>query len=130
MQYLQQILLIAGIASLCGGFYFALYQLRKRLNIATTEINHLKNLMIALQSSNRFQGKKLNQVDVGHKKLLRQQKSLENTPNNQHKSYEQAAKMLSMGASPDDIMDCCQLTRGEVQLLSQLNKSTTESFVH
>ncbi|RMH44172.1 MAG: DUF2802 domain-containing protein [Gammaproteobacteria bacterium] len=39
------------------------------------------------------------------------------------KTYRQAAKMLEMGASLDEIQQCCDLTRGELELLAQMSQA-------
>ncbi|PIP80403.1 MAG: hypothetical protein COW84_05485 [Gammaproteobacteria bacterium CG22_combo_CG10-13_8_21_14_all_40_8] len=130
MQYLQQILLMLGIGLLSAGFYYLLSQFKIKLERLSQDYEQLKNQFIVIQSAHIIQGKKLQDTEVELKHMVHLKKNLSLQPKNASKSYEQAAKMLSIGANPNDIMECCQLTKGEIQLLSQLQKSQLEGFVH
>ncbi len=126
----QQGLFVIGVLLLSGGVYFAISQLRKRVSEQSVEFEQMKNLSISLQSANILQGKKIEQMDKLLKLVGKKQRSLNTQSKGISKSYEQASKMLSIGADPQDIMDCCQLTKGEIQLLSQLQKSQVDNNVH
>jgi len=130
MWYSGQIILLLGAFLLMAGFFWALQQNRAKVEKIKQQLDDLKNRMVSIQSSNISQGKSICRLNAEVKTLLAQRQHMEEHTKMANKAYQQAAKMLSMGASPDDIMDCCELTRGEVQLIAQLQRSEDGSRMH
>lgn len=118
-------LLVAGILLLVAGMLFAFYFQYQQIKNNALQIENLKEQVVLIKSITVSQGKKLTQVS-SHVKELNMNKDLRLQEPVVNKSYQQAAKMLAMGAEPEEIMDCCDLTRGEIQLISQLNLSAKD----
>ena len=119
-------LLIAGIFLLVAAIVLVFYFHHQHLKNTEHQLAELKEQLALIKTITVSQGKKLLKVSsavkaIDFKKDLQQQEPVMN------KSYQQAAKMLSMGAEPEEIMDCCDLTRGEIQLISQLNFSARDN---
>ncbi len=127
---LQQLLFVLGLSSTLLGFFWALQQTRAKLHIVEAELEQIKNALVALKSTGIGQGKRIIDVDSQLKKLEDKQhlnNSVTRPIGFNDKNYQQAAKMLSMGVQAEEIMDCCGLTRGEIQLLVQLNSVSEKS---
>jgi hypothetical protein len=125
----QQLLFVIGLGAVVLGLFWALHQTRAKLHQLQHEVIQIKNSIVGIKSIGIGQGKRLINVDSLIKKI--ENDSYKKTQLNQsskqsEKNYQQAAKMLSMGVLAEDIMNCCGLTRGEMQLLVQLN-SVSES---
>lgn len=119
-------LFIAGILLLVAAILLVFYFQNQHLKNTQHQLAELKEQFALIKTITVSQGKKLLKVSstvkaIDFKKDLQQQEPVMN------KSYQQAAKMLSMGADPEEIMDCCDLTRGEIQLISQLNFSARDN---
>ncbi len=118
----QQLLFIIGMSILVAGVFWALHQTRQKLEQTELQLEQIKNSLIALKSTGIGQGKRIIDVNSQLKKLESKQHTI--LPGEvSDKSYKQAAKMLSMGVEAEEIMECCGLNRGEIQLLIQLNSS-------
>ena len=120
----QQLLFIFGVSAVVLGLFWALHQTRSKLYQLQDELFHIKNALVGIKSTGIGQGKRLIDVDSQLKKIKSDSYKISHSnPSSKQaeKNYQQAAKMLSMGVVADEIMDCCGLTRGEIQLLIQLN---------
>jgi len=123
---IQQLLFVIGITTVFFGFFWALHQTRIKLYQTQAELLEIKNTLVAIKSTGIGQGKRIIDVDsklkkIGNTQPLNQPSKLAN------KNYQQATKMLSMGIEAEEIMDCCGLTKGEIQLLMQLNTDPQNS---
>jgi len=129
----QQLLFAIGLSAVVLGLFWALQQTRSKLYQLQNELTQIKNSLVGIKSTGIGQGKRL--INVGSQLKKIESESYKNNYSNQtskqpEKNYQQAAKMLSMGVLAEEIMDCCGLTRGEIQLLVQLNSAseTQKSF--
>ncbi len=125
MSFLQW-LLLASMTLFVGGFLLTIYVFNKKRKQTAMDLANLQQQFASLKAISITQGKKLIKVS-GNIKDLSAQKERHYQEPIVNKAYQQAAKMLAMGAEPEEIMECCDLTRGEVQLISQLNSSAKQN---
>ncbi len=111
--FIGLVLLLAGMMVL---FYFQHRLILKNAH----QLDELKKQLALVKTLTLSQGKKILSVSGRVKAIdIHPLPPLPEPVVN--KAYQQAAKMLAMGAEPEEIMDCCDLTRGEIQLIFQLN---------
>ena len=86
------------------------------------KIQGLKNDIQALLLCARGIGEKLHHQQHDFKLIQDRQDKLEFCDVNNETPYQQIQALLNRGASADEMMDSCDLTRGEIELLSCLQK--------
>ncbi len=118
--------LAVGLAFI-GGYWLQ----QRRINNLSIKLIELEDELQAINCSSIGVGKKLTQVETELKgveselKVVEsQQEEMAHRDAHQPKPYLQAAKMAQMGASVKDLMESCQLTQGEAELLVHLHQSS------
>jgi len=98
--------------------------LNRKNNNLSIRIIELEDELQAITNSAIGVGKKLHEVESELKVVESQQEEIAHRESHQPKPYLQAAKMAQMGASVADLMESCQLTQGEAELLVHLHQNT------
>jgi hypothetical protein len=81
----------------------------------------LQEDMRALSKSAVGMGQKVLQTERKLMEVLKAQTSILNT-NAEHPSYDQAGRLIAMGATEDDLVNTCGFSHGEAELLLSLKK--------
>ena len=115
---LQQIIIAALVVfQLVCLFYIA--GLKSTIGKLQQTVNRLSEEQQAMLSGSVGLGRKLFEVATNLNHLEQSQADLQqSTPND--KAIEQAAKMLQKGLSVEDVIDSCQISRGEAELLRDM----------
>ncbi len=116
---IQQLAFISGLGLIVLGIFWALHQTRVKLRETSIELAEIRNLLVAIKSTGIGQGKKIININ-SELKNLKSKQQLRQLQDVSEKGFQQASKMLSMGVDAEEVMECCSLTRGEIQLLTQL----------
>lgn len=97
-------------------------QLNKKLQGCEKRLKMLKSDIQALLLCSRGVGNKLNYQQKEFKNLIERQDRLELTEQGDP-AYRQAMALLDRGASQDEMIDTCDLTQAEVELITQLRQT-------
>jgi len=114
-------LLIGNMALMLGVgmFMLGLRRQQKRESRRLDEaVNHLRNSQQAMSKSTIGMGRKIRQLDsrvqgTERKVVL---------PSVDEASYQQASRLVRLGASASDLVDNCGMARGEAELLVSLKR--------
>lgn len=113
--------LLLGMVILTVSFLLALWWLWRQIELQRMILADLKRQVDENRAILRAEGQALRRFE--------QQMKASRTPKlaavgqGGTKTYRQAAKMLEMGASLEEIQQCCDLTRGELELLAQMRQA-------
>ena len=102
-----------------------LRQLSVELKLQGQALQTIKAEMNALLSCERGMGKRIRQHQQEVRGVIERQDRLE-VSDGATTSYKQAMALLQKGMSTDELIDACDLSRGELELLSRL-KTAAES---
>ena len=91
-------------------------------------IETLKQDLQAMLSCEKGMGSRIKQQQNMVRTLAERQDKLE-ISDGSNTSYKQAMVLLQRGASTDDLIDACDMSRGELELLSRL-QSITDPKTH
>ena len=97
-------------------------QQNKKMQACEKRLKMIKSDVQALLLCSRGVGNKLNYQQTEFKNLIERQDRLELSEKGDP-SYRQAEALLDRGASQDEMIDACDLTQAEVELIEQLRKS-------
>lgn len=118
------LVLFNGLLVIVGGWF--IYSSYARLKHQTHEIDRLHQSVRALQEQHGA----LSQSTVGMGKRIRtiqdkveysQQRSMFNTTD--EASYQQAARLVSLGANAGDLVDNCGMARAEAELMVSMRRT-------
>lgn len=82
-------------------------------------LSELKQEMAALLSCERGMGERIKQQQQQVRCVIDRQDKQE-ISNSTNSSYKQAMVLLQKGVSTDDLIEACELSRGELDLLSRM----------
>ena len=103
------------------GWLLLLWKLRSTRLRQATQIDTLKSDMRALVSAAIGVGERVHKIEKSLKEVSHRQEVIDQTdPGAQ--AYQQAIKMAQKGASIDELIDICGLTRGEAELIAMLHR--------
>ena len=103
------------------GWLLLLWKLRSMRLRQATQIDTLKSDMRALVSAAIGVGERVHKIEKSLKEVSHRQEVIDQTdPGAQ--AYQQAIKMAQKGASIDELIDICGLTRGEAELIAMLHR--------
>jgi transcriptional regulator of NAD metabolism len=88
----------------------------------------LQEDMRALSKSAVGMGHKVLKTERKLMEVLKTQTSILNT-NAEHPSYDQAGRLIAMGATEDDLVNTCGFSHGEAELLLSLKKHSHTGHV-
>jgi transcriptional regulator of NAD metabolism len=83
----------------------------------------------ALSKSAVGMGQKVLETERRLNDVLKKQFSIQNGKP-EHPSYDQATRLIKMGASENDLVSNCGFSHGEAELLLSLNKQVKDAHVH
>jgi len=108
------LLLVAAVA----GFFLAKREYQKELQLWQVQVQKLKQDIDAISSSTIGVGRNI-------KKLEQRLAEAERKPalaTSDEALYQQAQRLVNMGASADDLVTSCGVARAEAELLVSMNK--------
>ena len=114
------IALVLGASAICFSMVLFL-RLRKQERKHQALINVLRNEIHAMTNSSIGMGKRLIEVEQKLNLTADKQLELENRDPGVL-AYNQAAKLMEMGADVDDLVQSCGLGRPEAELMALLHK--------
>lgn len=115
---LQEVI-IAALVVFQLGCLFYIATLKSNISKLQQTVDRITEEQQAMLSGSVGLGRKLFQVATNLNQLEQSQADLQQaTPND--KAIEQAAKMLQKGLSIDDVIESCQISRGEAELLRDM----------
>ena len=112
--------------------FFVVLQARKlrRLEFSLTEqsgkLEECKSEITALLQCEKGMGSRLKQQQQQVRNIIERQDKIE-VSDGAGTSYRQAMVLLNKGASADELIDACDMSRGELELLSRLNSASSGS---
>jgi len=121
--------MIFGLSLFGGGLVVAMYLMHSKFQNLVIEVNSIQQKNEQLKNITQVQGQKILFLSKHIREM--EQNQTQNLPEKQvNKAYQQAAIMLTNGVDMEEIMDCCDLTKGEIQLISQMEQSSknTQKF--
>ena len=104
-------------------------QLRKKTLHQYHRINQLNEEINALLSCSRGISKKLHTYQHQFRNIKERQDKLE-VGEAGSVGYKQAIALLNRGASEDEMLSTCDLSRGEINLIAHLQKAKSENSAH
>ncbi len=110
------------LAVLVLGLFLMIQKQNKRLADYERRLRLMKSDMQALLLCSRGVGDKLNYQQREFRNLIDRQDRLE-LGDKVEPSYRQAAALFDRGASEDEMIDACDLTQAEVDLIAQLRQT-------
>ena len=114
-----EILLLLGLILMLS---LLILQQDKKMQRSEKRLKMLKSDIQALLLCSRGVGNKLNYQQKEFKNLIERQDRLELSEQGDP-SYRQAMALLDRGASQDEMIDTCDLTQAEVELITQLRQT-------
>jgi hypothetical protein len=120
---------LMGLMFLSIGVAGAVWVLWRRYDATQSELVRLSDELDQLHRVLRSHGGALRQLESQVRKAAVVPKS-QSHQQRPAKTFRQAAKMLAMGVEPDEIRLCCELTKGEMDLLMQMQAAQTRSEMH
>ena len=116
-------ILFSTVLILCISNGILYYQLRAVTKEHAKKLKSLKNDVQALLLCARGVGEKLHLQQTEFRNLQDRQDKLELYDGVGDVSYQQVLALMNHGASADEMVESCDLTQGEVELLAHLQKS-------
>jgi len=101
-------------------------RLRQQTNNQQEKINQLNEELHALLSCSRGISQRLHSHQNQFQNISKRQDNLE-TVEPGHAGYKQAIALYNRGASEDEMQSTCDLSRGEINLITHLQKARTRS---
>ena len=115
---LQEVIIAALVVFQLGCLLY-IATLKSNISKLQQTVDRITEEQQAMLSGSVGLGRKLFQVATNLNQLEQSQADLQQaTPND--KAIEQAAKMLQKGLSIDDVIESCQISRGEAELLRDM----------
>jgi hypothetical protein len=111
----------SGVCLLLIGCFYLLAQ---RIENLSLKIAELEEEVCAIGNGAIGVGRQLTAVASELKLVESNQEEMSYRDSHQPKPYLQAAKMAQMGADVQDLMDSCELTQGEAELLVHLHRQS------
>jgi len=122
MSLLQYIaFLSAGLALVFASLCLLLW---RRVRTAEKIVQELRGQHQQLAETAKGVGRKLVQLQTDLQGIA-QKVQVDQSANNTHKAYSQATRWLRQGMSPEEIMQRCNLSRGEVELLAAMTRAAS-----
>lgn len=100
---------------------FRLEAMRQQLGAQVQTIETLRNDIRGLYAGAVGSDARIRKVEQRSRRLMERQEQLENS-HNSARPYDQAIRLVHKGASAEDIMSVCDLSRGETDLIMMVHK--------
>lgn len=120
------VLAISNVALLfvCAALWWTLRSLRSRhqqdISMLESHNAQLQQAQQSLSKSTIGMGRRIKELEA---KLQQVQRNVA-LPNVDDDVFEQASRLISLGATADDLVESCGMARGEAELLVSLKRST------
>lgn len=101
-------------------------RLRKQTRDQHQQLNQLNGELNALLSCSRGISERLNSHQHQFQNIAERQDKLE-VAEPGHSGYKQAIALFNRGASEDEMLSTCDLSRGEINLITHLQKAKSKS---
>ena len=101
-----------------------LRRLERALALQSDRLDECSSEISALLKCEKGIGSRLKQQQQQVRNIIERQDKLE-VSDGAGTSYRQAMVLLNKGASTDELIDACDMSRGELDLLSRLNNAST-----
>ena len=116
-------LLLCGVVTI---LIVSTMRLRKQTHVQHKKINQLNEELSALLSCSRGISEKLHSHQYQFQNMTERQDQLEIAePGNG--GYKQAIALFNRGASEDEMLSTCDLSRGEINLITHLQKAKSKN---
>ncbi len=102
-------------------------RLRKQTHNQHRQINLLNGELSALLSCSRGISKRLHSHQHQFQNIAERQDKLEVVAEPEHSGYKQAIALFNHGASEDEMLSSCDLSRGEINLITHLQKAKSKN---
>ena len=106
-----------------------LFKLKKQQQYTVQLLDKVQHEQKALLAGSLGLGRRLTRCNSSLKHLEKSQQDL-HYKETSDKSFEQASRMLQMGASIDDIIETCHLSRGEAELINDMLELSSTNLGH
>ncbi len=122
----QGLVIVLGILAILSiGTVFIAYLNRRATSrlqrMHKTEVNQLQQDVQAMAKSAVGMGQKVLEMERRLNDVLKKQFTILNSQP-EHPSYDQATRLIAMGASQQDLVNSCGFSHAEAELLFSLNK--------
>ncbi|MBE0482268.1 MAG: DUF2802 domain-containing protein [Bacterioplanes sp.] len=108
----------------CAALWWTLRSLRRRhqqdISMLESHNAQLQQAQQSLSKSTIGMGRRIKELEA---KLQQVQRNVA-LPNVDDDVFEQASRLISLGATADDLVESCGMARGEAELLVSLKRST------
>lgn len=119
--------LVLVLALLWGSY--VIRQLRQQLQQQRQQLKSLQGDLRSLCGSSVQMGERfsrmvrqIDQLSVGHKQLHEKQQDQRSPADSEELAYEQAVKLAQKGATPEELIDICNITRGEAEIITMMQR--------
>ena len=113
---------LAANLTVCVAFLLHLRQQRRSIHSLGNQVSQVNEQLLMLSDSGKGVGRKVVALDQRLKHTERKQQELE-ANDVQQVSYNEAARLLSLGADVEDLVTTCGLSRAEADLIKVLHSS-------
>ncbi len=117
--------LLAGVAMIAIAALMLAYSVYRRLRVSEQNfnalVNVLRNEICVMNSGSIGVGRRLQQVEGRLNITVEKQQELENRDPGTL-AYNQAAKLMEMGADVEDLVSSCGIARPEAELMALLHR--------
>ncbi len=117
------------VLTISFGLIFVYRYLYKKLTKVERQLHNIQNEIRAINSGNVGMGRKLNRFaeDITNVEIMSSQQNL---PNVSEKIYRQAGLLLARGATVDEVVESCEITPAEAELLAIMHHSDGKQTVN
>lgn len=115
-------ILSTGLAFLFAGLCLLLW---RRVRRTEAVIQDLRQQHQQLADTAKVVGKKLVQLQSDLQGVAQKMQTETTSSSTHHKAYSQAARLLQQGLSPEEVMQRCNLSRGETELLAVMTRAAS-----
>jgi hypothetical protein len=95
--------------------------MKQQVKAQVQTIETLRNDIRGLYAGAVGSDARIRKLEQRNRRLMERQEQLENS-NNSARPYDQAIRLVHKGASVEDIMSVCDLSRGETELIMMVHK--------
>lgn len=115
-------MLSTGLALVFAGLCLLLW---RRVRVTEQLVQELRNQHQQLAETAKIVGKKLLQLQSDLQGVAQKLHTETVASPSSNKAYSQAARLLQQGLSPEEVMQRCNLSRGETELLAVMTRAAS-----
>lgn len=116
------------LGTVIGALVIVIALLRRQASRQQAQLQAMQNDLRAMCNAAVAMGERVNRLERSQRQLLERQNELgqrqeqHDKAENEEYSYAQAVKMAQKGASVEDLVDICGLSRGEAELVAMMHR--------